>query len=91
MRNFPGTSVAALRALTLGLARDAIFGREALARSSLSGRKGTKTLCQEKMNYIKTIVHSRIPHKLDMDFETIWTMCRVSLSKSCHTQLWCDN
>ena len=25
MRNFPGTSVAALRALTLGLARDAIF------------------------------------------------------------------
>ena len=38
MRDHPGIDVARLRKLTFALAWDAIFGREELARCSLSGR-----------------------------------------------------
>jgi hypothetical protein len=48
MRDNPGSIVASLGQLTTVLARDAIFGREELSRSSL---------------YIKTLVQSRIPNK----------------------------
>ena len=83
MSNYTGTDVASLRVLATALARDAIFGREEMSSSSLSGRKGTGVLNQEKLNYIKTLVKTRVPGKPAVEFEHIWTLCRSSLSKSC--------
>lgn len=83
LRNNPGKTVAALRSLTTALARDAVFGKEKMARCSLSGRRGTATFSQAKLNYIKGLVRSRIPDKSDVEFEYIWSLCRSSLSKSC--------
>ena len=85
MNNNPGTSMAALRSLAIALARDAIFGRETMAKCSLSGRKGTGHLDQNKLDYIKELVHLRVPSKT-VEFEhNIWTLCRLSISKSCQT------
>ena len=56
MNNYSGCDVASLRTLTTALARDAIFGREELSRSSLSGRKNTDILSLVKQEYIKTLV-----------------------------------
>ena len=85
MSDVPGSDVASLRLLTTALARNAIFGREHLAKSSLSGRKNTSCLDQEKLDYIKTLVHSRANTKSEVEFEFIWSQCRNSLSKSCQT------
>lgn len=86
MHNYSGTDLAALRKLTTALAREAIFGREALAKRSLSGRsKDSEQLDPQKLDYIKTLVHSRVPNKSDVDFEETWKLCRSSLSKSCQT------
>ena len=85
MRDHPGIDVASLRELTLALARDAIFGREELARCSLSGRKNTASLDPRKLDYIKKVVHSCVPDKPKVKFEYIWGLCRSSLSKFCQT------
>lgn len=85
MQNNPGSDVASLRNLTTSLAKEAIFGRDELAKCSLSGRKNTGTLSAEKLNYIKTLVKSRVPNKSNVEFEHIWMLCRCSLSKSCQT------
>ena len=71
--------------LTVALARDAIFGRDELATKSLSRRKNTGVLDSEKLNYIKTLIYSRVPQKSPVELEYIWTLCRTSLSKSCQT------
>ncbi len=39
LREFPSTNTASLRLLAVSLARDAIFGREEMAKRSQSGRK----------------------------------------------------
>ena len=83
MKNQPGTDTASLRMLTTALAKDAIFGREDLLKCSLSGRNNTGTLPMEKLNYIKTLVQSRVPNKSQVEFEHIWSLCRSSLSKAC--------
>ena len=71
--------------LTTALARQAIFGKEALSKKSLSGRKNTEVLEKKKLDYIKGIVRSRVPEKSRIEFEHIWTLCRASLSKCCQT------
>ena len=81
----PGQDEAALRKLTTALAREAIFGRDELAKKSLTGRTGTEELDKQKIDYIKSIVRSRVPKKSDVEFESIWKWCRRSLSKSCQT------
>ena len=83
MNNIPGKSVASLRILAVALARDAVFGRQTMSRCSLSGRKGTASLAQHKMDYIKTLLRLRAPGKSDTEFEYIWSICRNSISKSC--------
>lgn len=80
-----GCDNASLRKLTTALAREAIFGRDEMAAKSLSGRRNTKELDKAKLDYIKTLVHSRVPKKSKVDFEEIWKQCRGSLSKSCQT------
>ena len=81
----PGTTEKALRSLTTALAREAIFGRDDMAKRSLSGRKNTVVLDQKKTDYIKTLVRSHVPNKSAVEFEFIWKQCRDSLSKSCQT------
>jgi hypothetical protein len=81
MRNYSGTDLFALRKLTTALAREAIFGRKALVKLSLSGRSDSEL---PDPHYIKTLVHSRVPNKSDVDFEETWKICQ-SLSKSCQT------
>ena len=85
MMDYPGTDVASLRWLTTALAWDAIFGREALCRSSLSGKNNTGCLEKHKLDYIKAVVKSRVPNMPEVAFEGIWSKCRASLSKSCQT------
>ena len=68
-KQYPGTD---LRTLTTALAKDAIFGQEDLLKCSLSGRNNT-----EKLNYIKVLVESRVPSKSQVEFEHIWTLCRI--------------
>lgn len=85
MSDRTGSSVAALRSLTTALAKEAIFGREELARKSLSGRNNTGMLDPNKLSYIKTLVQSRVPSMSNHEFEHIWMLCRSSLSKSCQT------
>ena len=63
LRDYPGSDVATLRLLTTALAREAIFGREELAKKSLSGRNNTGMLEQEKLDYIKTLIKTRVPRK----------------------------
>lgn len=83
MKNFPGKDVASLRALTVALARDAIFGRESLSKCSLSGRKGTGILSKEKIQYIKQLVHSRVPNKYFESMPTIVVEIMPNNSKQC--------
>ena len=85
MNNNSGTDVASLRNLTTALARDAIFGRKEMAKKSLSGRNETRVLDSEKLNYIKTLVRSRVSEKPRIEFEHTWALCRNSLSISCQT------
>ena len=79
----PGKGETQLRQLTTALARDVVFGREALEKCSLSGRKRTDTLDPKKVDYIKSVIRSRVPEMGDVVFECLWTKCRQSLSKSC--------
>ena len=83
LKEHPGSDVASLRDLTVALARDSIFGRDELSHSSLSGRKNTTTLDLKKLDYIKNVVYSRCPKKSLAEFEFIWGLCRLSLSKCC--------
>ena len=85
MRDFPGTDVASLKRLAVGLARFAIFGRHKLTTKSLSGRNNIKVLEAEKLEYIKILIQSRVPEKSQVEFEFIWKECRTSLCKSCQT------
>lgn len=79
----PGKGETQLRQLTTALARDGVFGREALEKCSLSGRKRTDTLDPKKVDYIRSVIRSRVPEMSDVLFECLWTKCRQSLSKSC--------
>ena len=85
MMDYPGTDEASLRRLMTALAREAIFGRDALCRSSLSGKNKTDSLEKHKLDYIKAVVKSRVPNMPEVTFEGIWSKCRASLSKSCQT------
>ena len=85
MSDYPGNDVASLRRLTTALAREAIFGRDSLSRSSLSGKNKTGSLDKQKLDYIKAVVRSRVPTMPAIQFEGIWDKCRSSLSKSCQT------
>ena len=67
----PGSSVANLRNLALCLARDAIFGRDEMVKFSLSGRKSTCSFDEKKMEYIKTVVRSRVPNMSEGEFNGI--------------------
>ena len=79
-----GTTVSDLRRLSVALARDAIFGREALSNSDLGGKKFTRSE-EKKMEYIKTVVKSRVPNMPQVEFELVWGLCRTSISKSCQS------
>ena len=85
MMDNPGCNVGSLRRLTMALTREAIFGKEALWKSSLSGKNQTGCLEKNKLDYIKAVVKSRVPNMPEVQFEGIWSKCRGSLSKSCQT------
>ena len=68
MNDNPGSDVASLRNLTISLAKNAIFSREQLCKCSLSGRKNTAALNPQKLDYIMTLVRSRICNKPDVEF-----------------------
>ena len=67
----PGNSVANLTNLALSLARDAIFGKDEMAKLSLSGRKNTCSFDKKKMEYIKTVVRSKVPNMSEGEFNGI--------------------
>ena len=75
LKDNPGNSFAALRILSTALARDAIFGRDEMVRCSLSGRKGIVSLDTQKLDYIKSVVKSRVPRMPPVEFEYIWSLC----------------
>ena len=53
-----------------------------MMRCSLSGRKNTTALDEKKLNYIKTIIQSRVPRMSEIEFASLWILCRSSISKS---------
>ena len=59
MMDYPGCDEASLRRLTTALAREAIFGKEALRKSSLSGKNQTGCLEKHKLDYIKATTHGK--------------------------------
>ena len=67
MNDQTGNDVATLRELVIALARDAVFGREELIKISSSGRKNTGSLNRKKLDYIKTVLHTRQPNMLNVD------------------------
>ena len=81
----PGTSVVKLRNLALSLTKDAIFGKEEMVRCSLSGRKNTSSLDERKLDYIKTVVRSRVPNMAQNEFDCVWGLCKSTISKSCQS------
>ena len=83
LKEYPGKGKLQLRLLATVLARDIIFGREVLGKCSLSGRKSTDTLDPKKLNYIKTVIRSRVSEMPEVEFEYLWLKCRQSISKSC--------
>ena len=83
MAEVPGKSIGELKRLTVALAKQSIFGEEEMARSSLRARRDLLALDEQKVNYIKVLVRSRVPSKSEVDFEAIWKLCRESLSKAC--------
>ena len=85
MRDYPGNDIFTLRRLTTALAQDAILGKEALHRSSPSGKNNTGCLEKRKLEYIKALVRSLVPTMADITFEAIWAKCCSSLSKYCQT------
>ena len=48
-----------------------------LAAKSLSGRKNVGVLDPDKLNYIKTLIYSRIPQKSPVELEYIWTLAEL--------------
>ena len=85
MRDYPGNDIFTLQRLTIVLACDAIFGKQALGRSSLGGKNNTGCMEERKLEYIKALVRSREPTMSDVTFEAIWAKCCSSLSKLCQT------
>ena len=69
MMDNPSSDEASLRRLTTALAREAIFSRDALCRSSLSGKNNTSSLKKHKLDYIKAVVKSRVPNMPEVIFE----------------------
>jgi len=83
MQYFKSNDTATLRLLTVALARDCIFGRDELMKSSMGGRHGYDALDPEKLEYIKALTRSLVPNKPKVELECIWGLCRISLGKSC--------
>ena len=79
MKDIPGKDVNSLRLLALRLARDAIFGREQWA---LSGRGPLGKANLKKLDYIRSLIESRIPNKSKVEYDCLCNMCHTSLSKS---------
>ena len=76
MNDHPGNDVATLRELAIALACDAVFGREELIKNSFSVRKNIRGLDRKKLDYIKTVIHTRHPTMSDIiDFEQVCTLC----------------
>ena len=62
MRDYHGTDVASLWLLSIALARDAIFGKEEMAKKSLSGRK--KVLASYRSTSLIIPTFSYCSHKI---------------------------
>ena len=67
MASCTGTDIASLKALTRELAREAVFGKDVLSRNSLSGQRGTGTLDQGKMDYIKSPMYHEANRQLSLN------------------------
>ena len=64
----PGSGATSLRNLATNLSKCAVFGKEEMSRCSLSGRKGTATLSDRKMSYIKALVRGRVSEMSQVEF-----------------------
>ena len=87
MAKYPGEDTSTLRRMAIAIARDSIFGQEALRSGSLrgGGKSNTGSLDKKKMEYIKTVIRTRVPNLSSLEFEGVWDKYRSSISKSCQT------
>ena len=74
MKDYPGKDTSTLQKLSCALARHSIFGKHALRNSSLRGGGMSKTarLDKQKLEYIKAVVHTRVPELSAISFEAVW-------------------
>ena len=73
MRVIPGTDIASLRRLATAVAREVILGKKELQHSSLSGKKRTGSLDKSKLDYIKSILKSRVPNMRVLEYYWSWS------------------
>ena len=83
MNEYSGEQVSQLRKLASALACNSIFGKDALRAGSLRGGRQSKTqsLNKVKLNYIKTVIRTRVPNLSPIEFEAIWEKCHTTISK----------
>ena len=71
------------------LARDAIFGRTVMKKSTLTGRvvRGVKTdmLDPAKLNQIKQLVQAKFNYTSVPEWEAIWSRCKTNIGDACKT------
>ena len=70
--------------LTCQLALESAFGREVMARSTVTGRSGKPALDSAKLREIKAAVKSiYYPLEDGEEFEAVWLQCRNALKHKC--------
>jgi len=78
--------------LCQALAREAIFGKDVLARCTITGNGGKTALPLREMNNLKTIIFNLFPKYSNSpaQFESLWKKCTISIEQACgrHRREW---
>jgi len=67
------------------LAREAVFGKDILARCTVTGNGGKTALPLQEMNSLKMKIFSLFPayHSSPEQFESVWKRCTTSIEQAC--------
>ena len=67
------------------LAKEAIFGKDLLARCTVTGKGGTLALPLQEMNDLKRKMFSLFPrfHPSPEQFEPVWKKCTTAIEQAC--------
>lgn len=71
--------------MTQQLAREAIFGKEVMARCAPQGTRSEPALPRAELYRLKKIIFQLFPtyHMCPASFESLWKMCLTSIEQAC--------